>query len=102
MGGKKNSLAQKSNIKRSLDEYLNKNGVLDAEQIVDDWFPEVEADIFLSHSHLDEDIALTLSGLFYREFGLTTFINSPSIFVATPLVVDFTITEAPTTGSLVV
>lgn len=39
-------------------------------------FPEVDADIFISHSHNDKNLANSLAGWLYEEFGLKVFIDS--------------------------
>ena len=66
----------KNEISNSLDLYLRENGHLDANQLSGDWFPEVDTDIFISHSHADEDLALILAGWLNEEFGLKSFIDS--------------------------
>lgn len=67
---------QKSTIQLEIDQYFNSEGELEAEDIMGDWFPEVKADIFLSHSHADEKDVIALAGLLKHRFGLTTFIDS--------------------------
>jgi hypothetical protein len=42
----------------------------------ENWFPQIQADIFLSHAHADEKLAKRLAGYFSSIFGLTTFIDS--------------------------
>lgn len=49
---------------------------LDAESIQNDWFPQVDADIFLSHSHDDLKLATAFAGFLYKEMGLKVFIDS--------------------------
>lgn len=57
------------------------NGVLDGDAIARSWFPTTEYagqtwfHIFLSHSHLDEDKAIALAGLFAKH-GINVFIDS--------------------------
>ena len=58
------------------DQYLLKDGSLDASAIERDWFPEIKADVFLSHSHADEKSVINLAGYLYREFGIKSFIDS--------------------------
>ena len=41
-----------------------------------DWFPEVGAHVFLSHSSKDKDNAITLAGYLYHKFNIITFIDS--------------------------
>lgn len=66
---------QKSKCSASLDKYIL--GVeLDGTGIQNEWFSEVQADIFISHSHRDEDLANALAGWLYENFELTCFIDS--------------------------
>ena len=66
----------KENVHQVLDRYLLKDGSLDANALEMDWFPEIKADVFLSHSHADERIAINLAGYLYQEYGITSFIDS--------------------------
>lgn len=59
-----------------LAKYLSPDGALDAESITQDWFGEIRADIFLSHSHGDLDLALELAAWLQEDFGLRVFIDS--------------------------
>lgn len=65
----------KSKIKKVLDGFFLDNGSLSGTKIMENWFPHIGANIFLSHSHNDEKEAITLAGLL-SVFGLTTFIDS--------------------------
>ena len=40
------------------------------------WFPQIKADIFISHSHKDINLAIALAGWLQETFGLTVFIDS--------------------------
>jgi hypothetical protein len=42
----------------------------------DHWFPGVPADVFISHSHADRDLAIGLAGWLEDSFGITSFIDS--------------------------
>jgi hypothetical protein len=53
-----------------------KRGTIDATALEEDWFGGVSADIFLSHSHHDMELAIALANMVYEKFGLTTFIDS--------------------------
>lgn len=66
---------QKS-ITQDLNKFTNLDGDLEAEKIINHWFPNIDADIFISHSHKDEELILGLSGWLKKEFGLTAFIDS--------------------------
>jgi hypothetical protein len=64
------------NVKKSLDSFLLGNGSLDGTKIMDEWFPEINSHIFLSHSHKDEEKALAIAGMLYEKFNIWTFIDS--------------------------
>lgn len=59
-----------------LNEFIGVDGSIAATKLKNAWFPDIKADIFLSHSHADEAIAKGLAGFLYQEFGLKTFIDS--------------------------
>lgn len=61
---------------QDLSGTLTGSSPLDARLIQHEWFPLVQADIFLSHSHRDRDLALRLAGWLKTQFGLRTFIDS--------------------------
>lgn len=63
-------------IEKDLENYINVDGTIDASTLENDWFPSVEIDIFLSHSHMDSDNAIILAGLLEEKFGLRVFIDS--------------------------
>jgi hypothetical protein len=64
-----------------LNTYIKTNGNIDAAKLEEDWFPKVKADIFISHSHMDEDLALILAGFLMEEFQLRAFVWGNSIDV---------------------
>lgn len=64
------------NVEKSLEKYLLSNGRLSGERIEQDWFPEIHADVFLSHSHRDEDLVFALAGWLQEEMGLRAFVDS--------------------------
>ncbi|WP_196773814.1 hypothetical protein [Burkholderia vietnamiensis] len=63
-------------VRDKIDSFKNAEGHLVAAEICANWFPEVNADIFLSHSHQDEARVLQLAGWLKKSFGLTSFIDS--------------------------
>ncbi|MCZ5393171.1 hypothetical protein O5642_10310 [Citrobacter braakii] len=68
--------AKKVNIAIRLEEYLlNGNNLLDAEKIQQSVFPETEIDVFISHSHNDEDQAIRIA-LSLETIGLKPFVDS--------------------------
>lgn len=67
----------KSNSKMALNQFITIDGVIDGKKMQQNWFPDnVKFDIFLSHSHKDEELAIALAGYLNREFNLTVFIDS--------------------------
>lgn len=69
-------MQNKSSIKSNIENYMKEDGSLDGEKISNEWFPNVKADIFISHSHTDEELAIKLAGWLYINFGLVSFIDS--------------------------
>ncbi|MGI0529905.1 hypothetical protein [Treponema socranskii] len=66
-------------MKKKIDTNLGNfsiNGKLDATKLTENWFPQIDADIFISHSHKDFDSALTLAGFLYKKLDLICFIDS--------------------------
>jgi hypothetical protein len=63
-------------ITRKLDSFTRPNGNFDGSALIENWFPEIDAQVFISHAHLDHDIALQLAGYLYHKFGITSFIDS--------------------------
>ncbi len=74
--GKKIYDEDKKNIKLELNKFLLPNGSLDGSKMQENWFPQVDADIFISHSHADVNLAIRLAGWLYEEFGIRAFIDS--------------------------
>lgn len=67
---------KKKDIEYQIKEYLNINGSLNGEKINKDWFPKVEANIFLSHSHNNMDDVFELTGWLSDVFELEVFVDS--------------------------
>ncbi|WP_324682643.1 hypothetical protein [Bibersteinia trehalosi] len=63
-------------FRRDLNEFISKGHTLSANHIMDNWFPKINADIFLSHSHKDKVIVYSFAGFLYKKFGLRSFIDS--------------------------
>jgi hypothetical protein len=68
--------ADKALVRSKLDAFKDRHGNLVASSIISEWFPPVEANIFLSHSHNDYDQVIGLSGLIKEKLGLKSFIDS--------------------------
>lgn len=63
-------------VENNLDAYVTQIGSIDATSLMDDWFPEISADVFISHSHADEKKAIALAGWLFDNFTLRSFIDS--------------------------
>lgn len=68
--------AHKTEVKETLNAFMLDGGRIDGSEMQENWFPQIEADVFISHSHSDEDLALGIAGYLNQVFGLTTFIDS--------------------------
>lgn len=66
----------KKKIHKNLEDYLRDDNKLDGSSIKNNWFPQIKADIFISHSHKDEEKAIALSGWLKETFELNAFIDS--------------------------
>lgn len=63
-------------IRKELDDFISIDGCLDGSKMQEYWFPQINADIFISHSHNDLEKAKTLAGWIYHRFKLSVFIDS--------------------------
>lgn len=62
-------------VEGSLDSFLTSERI-DGSRLQEHWFPQIKTDIFLSHSHRDESIAIGLAGWLKEQFDLNLFIDS--------------------------
>jgi len=53
---------QQNQLTQALDNLVLSNGSLDGAILQQQWFPQVEADVFISHSHNDKETAIILAG----------------------------------------
>lgn len=68
---------RRSQIRQQLDNYILQDGVIDGAKIQSEWFPDdKEIQIFISHSHKDEELAVNLACWIYEHFGIVSFIDS--------------------------
>ncbi len=65
-----------NNVKRALS-LASANGKLDGTELRDTWFPQqIDAQVFISHSHKDVNTAIQLSNWLHSELGIKAFIDS--------------------------
>lgn len=65
-----------SATRSSLSKYLLNDVIIDGKLMSEDWFPQINADVFLSHSHLDKEYAYAIAGWLNVNFGLKVFVDS--------------------------
>lgn len=63
-------------FRKYLEHYLQPNGNLDSSKMEDEWFQSVSADVFLSHSHLDETLVEGFAGWLHECCGVVAFVDS--------------------------
>ena len=63
-------------IDRTIQSFKLSENRLDGDKMSSDWFPIIDADVFISHSHNDEDLAIAIGGLLNKEFHMKPFIDS--------------------------
>jgi len=74
--GKEISKELYDDIEDSFEDFLEFDGIIDGNKVIENWFPSIEFDVFLSHSHRDRDLALSFAGFLKEEFNLKVFIDS--------------------------
>lgn len=63
--------------KRKIDSYsAYGRSTINGNEIENNWFPKVECHVFISHSHADERMALTLAGALKKRMGIDAFVDS--------------------------
>ncbi|WBW98850.1 hypothetical protein [Oceanirhabdus sp. W0125-5] len=67
--------AKKKEIENNIKSFF-KEGKINGTKLQDEWFPQIKADIFISHSHVDEELVLSLVGWIYEKFELICFVDS--------------------------
>lgn len=66
----------KSTINTKINDFINDNKKINLTDIGENWFPNIEADVFISHSHKDEKLAIKLALWLHYCFGIKAFIDS--------------------------
>lgn len=68
--------SNKCKVEEAINGCFLEDGSIDGSKMQENWFPQIEADIFISHSHGDKKLAQELSKWLYVTFGLKAFIDS--------------------------
>lgn len=66
----------RTEVQKTISSFVLNDGSLDGIQMQENWFPQINVDVFISHSHQDEELAIIFAGWLYNTFGLTAFIDS--------------------------
>ncbi len=66
----------KNDVRGTIDDYWSPGGILDGTLIEQNWFPDIDAQVFISHSHEDEVCAKKLASWLHQEYGIKSFIDS--------------------------
>ena len=61
---------------RTFKEVISGEEIILGDELQNEWFPEVEADIFISHAHNDDCKVIKFAHWLKNEFGLNAFIDS--------------------------
>jgi hypothetical protein len=67
---------KKAVVESELNKYYLNDGMISASKVVNSWFPAIDADVFISHSHADSRLAMGMAGWLKEKFGLDAFIDS--------------------------
>ena len=66
----------KNSTIEKLDKYIGINGVINGSDLENDWFGDIDAHIFISHSHIDEKLAISLAGYLFEKHKIKCFVDS--------------------------
>lgn len=64
------------NFVKKFQEIINTDRTVDGTGIQKAWFPNIKADIFISHSHKDTQLALQLAGWLKDSLNVNSFVDS--------------------------
>lgn len=68
--------AQKERIDRRIGSFKDADGSLIGSKLSANWFPEIDAQVFIAHAHKDSELAIRCAGFLKYEFDITAFIDS--------------------------
>jgi hypothetical protein len=74
--GKRLEVENLQRVRGSLESFVGTDGEIDASRMMTDWFGGVSADVFISHSRADKDLALTIAGWLSKELDVSSFVDS--------------------------
>lgn len=68
--------SNKKKVQNKINSFIAVDGSIDAVKMQEDWFPLINADVFISHSHNDEKTAIAFAGWLFEKFGIAAFVDS--------------------------
>ena len=66
----------KKKIHNGIKQYLLSDKSLDATAMEQDWFPKINAPVFISHSHNDRTFAMQLAEFLHKKCKIESFVDS--------------------------
>lgn len=70
------NLCSKDDMTNCIITKFKEGESLNGERILNEWFPKVKCNVFISHSHGDKRLANAFAGWLYKKFKITSFIDS--------------------------
>ena len=67
---------QKNQVGAAIESFMDATGAIAGSDLLEDWFPMIDGDVFISHSHRDSDLAIRFAGFLKFELGLEAFVDS--------------------------
>ena len=65
----------KNNTADVLKKYTMSDGTIDGTELSNEWFEKIASDVFISHSHNDEQLAFVVAGWLKSVFDLDVFLD---------------------------
>lgn len=63
-------------IQKTLNQFEKNDGSLNGDKMQSNWFPKINTDVFLCHSHSDKDLVIAFAGWLKDNFDLEVFVDS--------------------------
>lgn len=67
---------QMQKVKDGISKFILDDGSINGSDMQNSWFPQIHADVFISHSHNDKEKAIAFAGWLKHTFNLDAFIDS--------------------------
>lgn len=68
--------AHRKAVRTGLEPFLLSDGSIDGAKMEAEWFPQIKADVFVSHAHKDFERAICFAGYLRKKYKLTAFVDS--------------------------